>query len=94
MEAVRKNPLGIYVHAFNWSQDVATSRRRQMRMPRAFGWLTATAITVAACATTVRVPEILILDGIPFKEAIREAEPKPSVKGSSRCQSPCRCRVS
>jgi type IV secretory pathway TrbF-like protein len=21
---VRKNPLGIYVHAFNWSQDVAT----------------------------------------------------------------------
>ena len=24
VEAVRKNPLGIYVHAFNWSQDVAT----------------------------------------------------------------------
>ena len=22
VEAVRKNPLGIYVHAFNWSQDV------------------------------------------------------------------------
>jgi type IV secretion system protein VirB5 len=25
VEAVRKNPLGIYVHAFNWSQDVATT---------------------------------------------------------------------
>ena len=25
VEEVRKNPLGIYVHAFNWSQDVATS---------------------------------------------------------------------
>ena len=24
VEAVRKNPLGIYVHTFNWSQDVAT----------------------------------------------------------------------
>jgi type IV secretion system protein VirB5 len=24
VEEVRKNPLGIYVHAFNWSQDVAT----------------------------------------------------------------------
>src|SRR5262245_58091 len=24
VEAVRKNPLGIYVHAFNWSQDVVT----------------------------------------------------------------------
>ena len=22
-EAVRKNPLGIYVHSFNWSQDVS-----------------------------------------------------------------------
>jgi type IV secretory pathway TrbF-like protein len=22
---VRKNPLGIYVHTFNWSQDVTTS---------------------------------------------------------------------
>jgi len=21
---VRKNPLGIYVHAFNWSQDLST----------------------------------------------------------------------
>ena len=25
VEQVRKNPLGIYVHAFNWSQDVATA---------------------------------------------------------------------
>jgi type IV secretion system protein VirB5 len=25
VDAVRKNPLGIYVHAFNWSQDVATT---------------------------------------------------------------------
>lgn len=24
VEAVRKNPLGIYVHSFNWSQDVPT----------------------------------------------------------------------
>jgi len=24
VEAVRKNPLGIYVHAFNWAQDVST----------------------------------------------------------------------
>jgi hypothetical protein len=51
-----------------------------MTLSRAFGWLAATAITVAACATTVRVPEVPVLDGIPFKEASREAEPKPSVK--------------
>ena len=51
-----------------------------MRFSRAFAWLAAIAITVAACATTVRVPEIPILDGIPFKEAMREADPKPAVK--------------
>jgi P-type conjugative transfer protein TrbG len=51
-----------------------------MRLSRAFGWLTAMAVTVAACATTVRVPEIPILDGIPFKEAMREADPKPAVR--------------
>jgi type IV secretion system protein TrbG len=51
-----------------------------MRLPRAFGWLAAVATTVAACATTVRVPEVPILDGIPFKEAGREADPKPSVR--------------
>jgi type IV secretion system protein VirB9 len=49
-------------------------------LSRAFGWLVAIALTVAACATTVRVPEIPILDGIPFKEASREADPKPAVK--------------
>jgi type IV secretion system protein VirB9 len=47
---------------------------------RVSGWLTAIALTVTACATTVSVPEIPILDGVPFKEASREADPKPSVK--------------
>jgi type IV secretion system protein VirB5 len=28
VEAVRKNPLGIYVHAFNWSQDVTTGEQK------------------------------------------------------------------
>ena len=51
-----------------------------MSLSRVLGWLTAIALTVAACATTVSVPEVPILDGIPFKEAIREADPKPSVK--------------
>jgi type IV secretion system protein VirB9 len=51
-----------------------------MSISRAFGWLTALALTAAACATTVRVPEIPVLDGVPFKEASREADPKPSVK--------------
>jgi hypothetical protein len=54
--------------------------RSQVSLSRVLGWLTAIALTVAACATTVSVPEIPILDGIPFKEAIREADPKPSVK--------------
>jgi type IV secretion system protein VirB5 len=27
VEALRKNPLGIYVQAFNWSEDVAISAR-------------------------------------------------------------------
>jgi type IV secretion system protein VirB9 len=49
-------------------------------LSRILGWLTAIALTVAACATTVSVPEIPILDGIPFKEVIREADPKPSVR--------------
>ena len=38
------------------------------------------AVTVAACATTVRVPEIPILDNVPFKAATREPDPKPPVK--------------
>jgi type IV secretion system protein VirB5 len=28
VDAVRKNPLGIYVHAFNWSQDVTTGESK------------------------------------------------------------------
>jgi type IV secretion system protein VirB9 len=51
-----------------------------MSISRVCGCLIAIALTVAACATTVRVPEIPILDGVPFKEASREADPKPSVK--------------
>jgi len=27
-EAVRKNPLGIYIHSFNWSQDVSAGDRK------------------------------------------------------------------
>ena len=94
VEAVRKNPLGIYVACL---QLVAgrghDDGRSQMSLSRAFGWLAAIALTVAACATTVRVPEIPILDGIPFKEAIRE--PTRSLPSrSSRCRSRCRCRDS
>ena len=51
-----------------------------MSISRVLGWLVAIALTAAACATTVRVPEVPIVDGIPFKEAIREADPKPAVK--------------
>ena len=51
-----------------------------MSASRAFGWLVAIALTVAACATTVRVPEIPILDSPAFKAAIREPDPKPPVK--------------
>jgi type IV secretion system protein VirB9 len=51
-----------------------------MSIPRTFGWIVAVALTVAACATMVRVPEIPILDGVPFKEAVREPDPKPRVK--------------
>jgi type IV secretion system protein VirB9 len=39
----------------------------------------AVALTVSACATTVRVPEIPILDGSSFKAANREPDPKPAV---------------
>jgi type IV secretion system protein VirB9 len=51
-----------------------------MSASRAFAWLVAIALTAAACATTVSVPEIPILDGVPFKEALREPDPKPRVK--------------
>ena len=76
VELVRKNPLGIYVHAFNWSQDV-NRRRAQMSTPASrsrYGmtsrWL------LSACATRVQVPEIPILDSPAFKAAKREPEPE------------------
>ena len=54
--------------------------RRQMSIARGFGLAVAVALTVAACATTVRVPEIPILDSPSFKAASREPDPKPPVK--------------
>ena len=51
-----------------------------MSMHRGFGTTVAVALTVAACATTVRVPEIPILEGPSFKAANREPDPKPPVK--------------
>jgi type IV secretion system protein VirB9 len=51
-----------------------------MSMHRGFGTTVAVGLTVAACATTVRVPEIPILDNTPFKAASREPDPKPPVK--------------
>jgi hypothetical protein len=51
-----------------------------MTISRALGWLVAIALTAAACATTVRVPEIPVLDSPSYKKAIREPDPKPSVK--------------
>jgi type IV secretion system protein VirB9 len=50
-----------------------------MRFPRGFGITVAVALTVAACATTVRVPEIPIFDSPAFKAASREPDPKPPV---------------
>ena len=55
--------------------------RRQMSIPRGFGLAVAVALTVAACATTVRVPEIPILDSPAFKAASREPDPKPPRQG-------------
>ncbi|HEY1246538.1 MAG TPA: P-type conjugative transfer protein TrbG, partial [Hyphomicrobiaceae bacterium] len=51
-----------------------------MSLHRGLGTTVAVALTVAACATTVRVPEIPILDNVPFKAAVREPDPKPPVK--------------
>ena len=51
-----------------------------MSLHRGLGTTVAVALTVAACATTVRVPEIPILDNTPFKAAVREPDPKPPVK--------------
>ena len=81
VEAVRKNPLGIYVHAFNWSQDV-TAGRAEMSCPahrcagrdRSRSSLARLRHPGAACrrsrSSTAR----------PFKAAKREPEPKPPVK--------------
>src|SRR5690606_8641870 len=54
--------------------------RRQVSIPRTLAWLVAIGTTAAACATTVRVPELPVLEGVPFKAAIREPDPKPSAK--------------
>jgi type IV secretion system protein TrbG len=51
-----------------------------MSLRPGFGPAVAVTLTVAACATTVRVPEIPILDGPSFKAASREPDPKPPVK--------------
>jgi type IV secretion system protein TrbG len=51
-----------------------------MSLHRGLGTTVAVALTVAACATTVRVPEIPILDNTPFKAAVREPDLKPPVK--------------
>ncbi|HEY1245619.1 MAG TPA: P-type conjugative transfer protein TrbG [Hyphomicrobiaceae bacterium] len=48
---------------------------------RTIALLVTVLLVLAACATTVRVPEIPILDeSVPFKAAKREAEEKPQVK--------------
>jgi type IV secretion system protein VirB9 len=51
-----------------------------MSLHRGLGIVVAVALTVAACATTVRVPEIPILDSPAFKAASREPDPKPPVR--------------
>src|SRR5262245_37818557 len=61
-------------------------------LPR-LGWRVAIALTVAACATTVRVPGIPILDSPAYKAAIRKSD-RSLPSGSSRCRSHYRCRDS
>jgi type IV secretion system protein VirB9 len=52
-----------------------------MSTSRACAWAATAGLVVTACATTVRVPEIPILDdSVPFKEARREPEKKPPVR--------------
>ena len=78
---MRKNPLGIYVHAFNWSQDVDRRESRNEHALRTALRLGLTlAVAASACATRVQVPEIPILDSPAFKAAKREPEPKPPVE--------------
>ena len=76
-ELVRKNPLGIYVHAFNWSQDLNRGRANE-HAPRL---LSASTVVVAlgACATACWCRKS-ILDSPAFKAAKREPEPKPPVE--------------
>jgi type IV secretion system protein VirB9 len=51
-----------------------------MSIPRGLGLTAVVAVGVAACATTVRVPEIPVLDSPSFKAADREPDQKPRVK--------------
>ena len=51
-----------------------------MSPPRVLGWVAASSLVATACATTVQVPEIPILDGPAFKAARREPEPKERVQ--------------
>jgi type IV secretion system protein VirB9 len=51
-----------------------------MSPPRGLGWVAAAGLAATACATTVQVPEIPILDGPAFKAARREPEPKERVQ--------------
>ena len=51
-----------------------------MSINRGLGTTVAVALTVAACATRIQVPEIPILDSPAFKAASREPDPKPPVK--------------
>ena len=51
-----------------------------MSLHPGLGTTVVVALTVAACATTVRVPEMPILDSPAYKAAIREPDPKPPVK--------------
>jgi type IV secretion system protein VirB9 len=50
-----------------------------MTVPRALAVAATAALLVTACATTVRVPEIPVLDGA-FKAAVQEPDPKPPVQ--------------
>ena len=52
-----------------------------MSTSRALAWVAMAGLAVTACATTVQVPEIPILDeSVPFKAAKREEDRKPPVK--------------
>ena len=93
VEAVRKNPLGIYVHAFNWSQDVTTAGEPNEPLPRTRAGCLAMALAVARLRDAGAVPEIPILDSPPSRRpSASRTRSRPS--RSSRCRSRCRCRDS